>query len=60
MKNIVKDLKTKVYEKYQRDFPGLKRAELKFLCSIVFIQRLWRQRRIKNIISEFLSPRVPI
>lgn len=60
MKNNVKDLKTLVFDKYRKEFPGLKKAELKFLCSIVYIQRLWRQRRIKNIISEFFSPRVTI
>lgn len=47
-------------EKYQREFPGLGEAELRFLCSVVFIQRLWRQRKIKSIISEYLSPRVAI
>jgi hypothetical protein len=35
----------------------LKKRELKFLCSVILIQRLWRQRRIKNLISEFISPR---
>ena len=59
-RNTARDLKQKVLEKYRREFPGLGATELDFLCSIVFIQRLWRQRRIKNIISEYLSPRVAI
>lgn len=28
--------------------------ELKFLCCIVMIQRLWRQRRTKHFISDFI------
>lgn len=59
-RNIAKELKMKVVDKYRRDFPGLGNTELHFLCSVVFIQRMWRQRRIKNIISEYLSPRVAI
>jgi hypothetical protein len=47
-------------EKYRKDLPGLKKVELRFLCSIVLIQRLWRQRRIKHLISEYISPRVNI
>lgn len=43
-----------------RVFPGLCSSELNFLCSIVFIQRIWRERKIKNIISVYLSPRAPI
>lgn len=30
---------------------------MKFFCSIVLIQRLFRQRRIKKFISDFISPR---
>lgn len=54
----LQDLKLKINEKYMKELPGLKKRELKFLCSIVLIQRLWRQHKIKNFISEFLSPRV--
>lgn len=30
---------------------------MSFLCSIVLIQRLWRQSRIKKFINDFISPR---
>ena len=47
----VKELKDKIAEKYKRELPSLKIYEIKFYCSIVLIQRLWRQKRIKNFIS---------
>lgn len=52
-----KELRKKIEEKYRKELPALKTFEVKFYCSIVLIQRLWRQRRIKRFISEFISPR---
>jgi hypothetical protein len=31
--------------------------QMKFFCSIVLVQRLWRQRSIKKFITDFISPR---
>ena len=47
----------KIKEKYKKTFPKLKIPELKVLSAIVLIQRLWRQRKVKEMIGEFLSPR---
>ena len=53
----IKELKKKIQDKYRKELPSLKMTELRFFVSIVLIQRLWRQRRIKRIISDFISPR---
>ena len=47
----------KIKTKYNKDFPGLYKDELNFLCSVVLIQRLWRQKRIKDLINEYISPK---
>lgn len=53
----IRELKQKVQEKYYKELPNLKPSELKFYCAIVLVQRLWRQRKIKSLISEFITPR---
>lgn len=55
--NRIKELRKKIEDKYTKDLPSLKLFEMKFFCSIVLIQRLWRQRRIKKFINDFISPR---
>ena len=30
---------------------------MKFLCSIVLVQRLWKGRSVKKLIHEYISPR---
>lgn len=52
-----RELKQKIEERYRRELPNLKQSELKFFCAMVLVQRLWRQRKIKTLISEFISPR---
>jgi hypothetical protein len=53
----IRELKQKIQDRYRKELPNLKHAELKFFCSMVLVQRLWRQRKIKSLISEFISPR---
>lgn len=37
-------------------YPKLSTAELKVLCAVVLIQRIWRQKKVKDMIGDFLSP----
>ena len=54
---VIRKMHLKVKEKYRKTFPKLKGNELKVLSAIVLIQRLWRQKKVKDMIGEFLSPR---
>lgn len=38
-------------------YPKLEHKELKVLAAIVLIQRIWRQKKVKDLIGDFLSPR---
>jgi hypothetical protein len=50
-------MKLKIQEKYSKIFPDLSSHQMSFLTIVVVIQRLWRQRRTKRMISDFMSPR---
>jgi hypothetical protein len=41
-------MKLKVMKNIQRDFPNLDHAEKKVICAVIIIQRLWRQRKVKQ------------
>lgn len=47
----------KIKERYAKYFPNLKSQEQRLLCAVILIQRLWRQKKVKLMIGEFLSPR---
>lgn len=53
----ITELLRKIKNHYRRELPSFKSHEIKFLCSIILIQRLWRQKRMKKFINNFISPR---
>ena len=42
---------------YWKDLSYLKLQEKRFCCSIILVQRLWRQRWTKRLIRDFITPR---
>ena len=48
----------KIKHKYNKMYPKLAEDELKVLAAIVLTQRMLRQKKVKDMIGEFLSPRV--
>jgi hypothetical protein len=50
-------MKIKIIGKYSKLFPNLIREEIRFISCIVLIQRLWRQKKVKEFINDFRSPR---
>lgn len=41
----------KIKQKYYKMYPNLASAEMKVLSAIVLIQRLWRQKKVKDMIG---------
>ncbi len=54
---MVKEMHLKIKERYAKYFPNLKSQEQRLLCAVILMQRLWRQKKVKLMIGEFLSPR---
>ena len=56
-KTLIRDMHCKIKAKYRKVYPSLRTSEIKVLSAIILVQRLWRQRKVKEMIGEFLSPR---
>ncbi len=41
-------MRLKVMKNIQRDYPNLDINEKKVICAVIIIQRLWRQRKVKQ------------
>ena len=41
----------KIKAKYRKVYPSLQKSELKVLSAIILIQRLWRQKKVKEMIG---------
>jgi hypothetical protein len=50
-------MKLKVMKNIQRDYPNLEPTEKKVICAVIIIQRLWRQRKVKQFFEHYVTPK---
>ena len=55
-KNREKLLLEKIREKCKRDYPFFTEKERKILTYVIFVQRMWRQKKTKALIHGYLLP----
>ena len=50
-------MKLKVMKNIQRDYPNLDVTEKKVICAVIIVQRLWRQRKVKQFFQHYVTPK---
>lgn len=48
---------TKVMKNIQKDYPNLDVSEKKVMCAVIVIQRLWRQKKVKQFFEHYATPK---
>lgn len=46
--DLVRTMRIKIMKNIQREYPNLEIDEKKVMCAVIIIQRLWRQRKVKQ------------
>ena len=56
-KEILKTMKLKVMKNIHRDYPNLDLNQKKVMSAVIIIQRLWRQRKVKQFVEHYVTPK---
>ena len=56
-KEIVKTMQLKVMKNIQRDYLNLDVGEKRVICAVIIVQRLWRQRKVKQFFEHYVTPK---
>lgn len=50
-------MRLKVMKNIHKDYPNLDGNEKKVICAIIVIQRLWRQKKVKQFFEHYVTPK---